>query len=150
MKKLVILLAIGLGYYAYTHFDTSTLGSSDVAQKPAVNAARSSDAVGRAFDRRQSNVQVQGAGVVDKILSDDNQGSRHQRFIVRMVSGQTVLIAHNIDIAPRVRPLAVGDEVQFNGEYDWNDKGGLVHWTHRDPQGRHEGGWIKRAGKIFQ
>ncbi|HXG69388.1 MAG TPA: DUF3465 domain-containing protein [Gemmatimonadaceae bacterium] len=103
-----------------------------------------------AFDKRASNTQVQGRGTITKVLTDDNDGSRHQRFIVRLTSGQTVLIAHNIDLAPRVSSLRVGDEVTFNGEYEWNQKGGVVHRTHRDPGGRRPTGWIKHNGQLFQ
>lgn len=85
-----------------------------------------------------------------RVLPDDNDGSRHQRFIVRLDSGQTILIAHNIDIAPRIASLNAGDAVDFNGEYEWNPKGGVVHWTHRDPAGRHPAGWLRHNGMTFQ
>jgi len=32
--------------------------------------------------------------------------------------------------------------VQVRGMYEWNDLGGLVHWTHHDPQGIEDGGWV--------
>ncbi|MDH3867394.1 MAG: DUF3465 domain-containing protein, partial [Desulfobulbaceae bacterium] len=54
------------------------------------------------YKRRLRNVQVKGEGLVDKLLSDDNEGSRHQRFILKLASGQTLLLAHNIDLAPRI------------------------------------------------
>ena len=108
------------------------------------------DAVGRAFKTRASGVQVEGEGVVARVLADDTKGSRHQRFIVRLASGQTVLIAHNVDIAPRVAGLEEGDSVRFYGEYVWNGKGGTVHWTHRDPDGRHVAGWLKHNGRTYQ
>jgi hypothetical protein len=108
------------------------------------------DAIGRAFANGTSNIQVEGEGTVIRLLPDDLKGSRHQRFIVQLASEQTVLISHNIDVASRINELAVGDTVQFNGEYEWNDKGGVIHWTHRDPRGRHVGGWIKHNGKMFQ
>src|SRR6185503_2379661 len=107
------------------------------------------NAIGRAFASGTSNIQVEGEGTVVRILPDDLNGSRHQRFIVQLASGQTVLIAHNIDIAPRIDGLAVGDSVRFNGEYIWNAKGGVIHWTHHDPQGRHVAGWLMHNGKTY-
>ena len=97
-----------------------------------------------------NNTQIQGAGIVSRLLADDNNGSRHQRFILRLKSGQTLLVAHNIDLAPRVDDLKEGDAVGYNGEYIWNVKGGVVHWTHRDPAGRHPDGWLKHNGRVFQ
>lgn len=106
--------------------------------------------IGRAFANGGSNIQVEGEGTVIRVLSDDLNGQRHQRFIVQLASGQTLLVTHNIDIAPRIDGLNVGDTVRFNGEYVWNEKGGIIHWTHHDPQGRHVAGWVKHNGKTYQ
>lgn len=106
--------------------------------------------IARAFEQRARDVQVKGEGVVTRILSDDKSGSPHQRFIVRLASGQTVLIQHNIELAPRIDDLGEGDEVGFYGEYVWNEQGGLVHWTHHDPAGRHTAGWLKHNGRTYQ
>jgi hypothetical protein len=103
-----------------------------------------------AFENQRSNVQVEGKGIVVKILADDFDGSKHQRFIVKLSSGQTLLIAHNIDIAPRINSLQKGDLIGFYGEYEWNSQGGIIHWTHRDPRGNHVGGWIEHQGKKYQ
>ena len=103
-----------------------------------------------AYENHQSDVQVKGSGIVIRILNDDNKGSRHQKFILKLSSGQTVLIAHNIDLAPRINSISKGDQVQFYGEYEWNKKGGVVHWTHHDPKGRHVGGWLKHNGTTYQ
>ena len=89
-------------------------------------------------------------GLVSKVLSDDNDGIRHQRFIIRLSSGQTILIAHNIDLAPRISSLSERDTVSFKGEYVWNAKGGVVHWTHHDPAGRRPAGWLKHNGQMSQ
>jgi hypothetical protein len=102
-----------------------------------------------AYAVKSSGVQVGSSGVVEKILSDDNTGSRHQRFILKLSNGQTILIAHNIDLAPKIETLHSGDSVEFYGEYEWNNKGGVVHWTHHDPAGRHQGGWLIHNGKKY-
>jgi hypothetical protein len=109
-----------------------------------------SDAIARAFKGRQSGLQVSGNGVVTKVLPDDNKGSRHQRFVLRLSSGQTLLVAHNTDIAPRIRSLAAGDTVSFSGVYEWNPEGGTIHWTHHDPRRSHKPGWLEHRGRRYQ
>ena len=99
---------------------------------------------------QRSGVVVESAGVVAKIFSDDLRGSRHQRFLVRLESGHTVLVSHNIDLADRVESLERGDAIAFRGEYEWNDKGGVVHWTHHDPNGSRPGGWLQHEGRTYR
>lgn len=104
----------------------------------------------QAFENHQSDLQIQGRGEVVHILPDDNKGSRHQRFLLKLNSQQTLLIAHNIDLAPRIPNLKVGDTVQFYGEYEWNKKGGVIHWTHKDPRNRHVHGWLKHNRRTYE
>ena len=106
--------------------------------------------ISSAYETRTSNVQVSNTGIVVKVLPDDNKGSRHQKFILKLPSGQTVLIAHNIDLAPKIESINTGDSIEFYGEYEWNSKGGVVHWTHKDPVGQHEGGWLKHNGFRYE
>jgi hypothetical protein len=75
-------------------------------------------------------------------------GVRHQRFILQLPDRRTLLVAHNIDIAERV-PVALGDRVRFRGLYEWNDLGGLVHWTHEDPMGNEDGGWVRYRNRVY-
>ena len=103
----------------------------------------------KAFKNHQSGIQVKQQGEIVKILTDDTKGSRHQRFIVKLISGHTLLVAHNIDIAKRVPGLEKGKLIIFYGEYEWNDKGGVIHWTHHDPKGFHEDGWLEYKGKRY-
>ncbi len=117
--------------------------------KGSVATSSESD-VAKAYLQHAQDVQVSGQGEVVKVLADDNQGSKHQRFILRIPEGFTVLVAHNIDLAPRVKNISVGDKVSFYGEYVWNEKGGVVHWTHSDPRGRHPSGWLKHRGITYQ
>ena len=150
MKKLVIGLALAVLVYQLA-LRGGFLSHDASATPPAASASASaSDAIARAYEQQRSGVQVESEGVVEKVLKDDNDGSRHQRFIVRVPSGQTILIAHNIDLAPRVDSLREGDRISFSGEYEWNDKGGAVHWTHRDPSGRHVAGWLRHDGHVYQ
>jgi len=107
------------------------------------------EAVAKAFRDHKSDVIVELQGTVVKKLSDDNEGSRHQKFILRLASGLTLLVAHNIDLAPRV-PVGEGDTVHLRGEYEWSDQGGVLHWTHHDPKGRREGGWIEHEGRRYE
>ncbi|GJM17838.1 MAG: hypothetical protein DHS20C14_00510 [Phycisphaeraceae bacterium] len=105
--------------------------------------------IDRLYQSETSDVFITIAGRVDRILPDDNEGSRHQKFIVKLSSGQTILIAHNIDLAPRV-PLDRGDQVRLHGEYEWTNQGGTIHWTHHDPDGYRSGGWIEHDGNRYE
>ena len=126
--------------------------AKDAQAEQAVNqhnapTLRSVDAL---FKSQTSKVQVEDKGVVSKLLKDDTRGLKHQKFLVKVASGQVVLIVHNIDLAGRLDNIAVGDTVEFRGEYVYNPKGGLVHWTHHDPQKKHYAGWIKHNGHTYE
>lgn len=103
-----------------------------------------------AFENQISNLQVLINGVVISILPDDTIGEKYQRFILELKSKQTLLIAHNIDIALRVDNLKNGDTLVVFGEYEWNDEGGVIHWTHRDLDGIHVDGWIEKNGIRYE
>lgn len=106
--------------------------------------------VAEAFEQQRSDLQVRLVGTVERVLTDDEHGGRHQRFIMRLSNDQTVLVAHNIDLAPRVPAMQSGEPVSVYGEYEYNPLGGVVHWTHRDPANRHPHGWIEYRGKRYQ
>jgi len=155
MKKLFliagfVLLYVGLNNSPNNLFE-KTANTAQVAQKSVANAEFSNNqALQAVFDNHESNVQIEGKGIVVRLLPDDNQGAQHQKFIVKVNPEQTLLVAHNIDLAPRIVTLAQGDEITFSGEYEWSSKGGIVHWTHHDPQGQHVGGWIRHNGQTYQ
>ena len=119
-------------------------------QAPAPGAPVATASAGVALADDHATREVTGRGTVIGLLRDDTEGDRHQRILLRLPDGHTLLVAHNIDLAPRVAPLQVGDTLEFRGEYVWNDKGGVLHWTHRDPAGRHAAGWLRHAGRTFQ
>jgi len=82
-------------------------------------------------------------GKIIRLLSDDEIGDRHQRFVIELAGGRTVLVAHNIDVAPRVEGLFIGGHIVVYGELASNDLGGVMHWTHADPENDIPGGWIE-------
>jgi hypothetical protein len=143
----IVLIATAVALFALIFTSCASLGpTTERSTAPLVGDSP----IGRAFASGASDVQVEGEGSVIRVLPDDLSGQRHQRFIVQLASGQTLLVTHNIDIAPRIDRLKVGDNVSFNGEYVWNEKGGVIHWTHHDPQRRHVAGWLKHNGKTYQ
>ncbi len=147
MKKFILIAAVIVAAY----FGVTESGLIVTQRTSGVETVSSGDEIlASAFANQRSNVQVQASGVVKKILADDKDGSRHQRFIVELESGQTLLIAHNIDLADRINSLQKGDRIEFYGEYEWNPRGGVLHWTHHDPAGRHSAGWIKHNGRTYQ
>lgn len=142
--------AIGLAFVLLVVGSTLWERFATPASPSATSAGSPSNAALLAAVREQATDRsVSAAGRVSRILADDNDGSRHQRFIIAVGRDLTVLIVHNIDLAPRV-PLAVGDSVTLRGDYVWNDRGGLIHWTHHDPAGRHAPGWIEYDGRRYQ
>ena len=125
--------------------DSDSDSDSDNANKQSAKTI-----VASAYIQRLEDVQVHDEGRVVAVLSDDRKGSKHQRFILRTKEDITVLVAHNIDLAKRIENIKQGDTVEFYGEYVWNEKGGVVHWIHHDPDGSHLSGWLKHNGVKYQ
>ena len=148
MKRILPLLFLVAAAYLYQGFDSAGEGPS--SQTTAGPAASTPSPDSRSGDALVDGRQAKGSGTVVRVLPDDNDGSRHQRFILRLASGRTLLIAHNIDLAPRVAGIREGDTVEFYGEFRSNPQGGVIHWTHHDPQGRHPGGWLRHQGRTYQ
>lgn len=118
--------------------------------RTGISVEAADETISQLYENRQSDVQVQGKGIVSRIIKDDTEGSRHQRFILELNSGQSLLVAHNVDVAPRLEGLEVGDTVEFYGEYYYNEEGGGIHWTHRDSDGHHEDGWLLWNGTYYE
>jgi len=145
MSKIIITLLISLVVVS-----TSTYAYDLTPSQRSALVQTSDWILKQAFTNKKSGLQVQGRGTVTRLLSDDLTGSRHQRFILRLNSGQTLLMAHNIDVAPRLIGLRAGEIVAFYGQYEWSSQGGLIHWTHHDPAKKHINGWLKYKTKIYQ
>jgi len=150
MIKLLFIILIGIFYVGFMQPESGKpVAPSNISQSAEL-PVQSGQEISAAFAKQQSNIQVRGQGTVAKVLKDDNDGHRHQRFILRLADGHTVLVAHNTDLAQRIDGLKAGDTVAFYGEYEWNPKGGVVHWTHHDPRHTHIDGWLKHDGNTYQ
>jgi hypothetical protein len=151
MKKPVLVLILLAGVYVGI-IRAPALRQAAGPSSPQAESVPAGDsaALQAAISEQRSGTQVSGEGVVTRLLPDDNDGSRHQRFVLTLPSGQTLLVAHNIDLASRLSSLKAGDTVAFHGVYEWNPQGGVIHWTHRDPAGRHEDGWLRHAGRVYE
>lgn len=131
-----------------------TEGAPARTEAAAATSTATDDAavVARLFDAaEESDEIVEVAGEVVHILPDDTEGEPHQLFLLELAGGMTLKISHNTRIAPRIDGLRRGDRVRVRGEYEWNEKGGVVHWTHRTlGSSRHEPGWIEHAGRRYE
>ena len=154
MKKyLLVLLAmcVALSFTACRAPTNNPTGSQTLESTPAIiSASMDAGAIVEAHGAHRNVPQVQGSGVVTKVLKDDIKGLQHQKFLLKVSDNITILIAHNIDLAPRVEDIHEGDAIAFKGEYIYTPKGGTVHWTHKDPRGNHQAGWLKHNGKTYE
>jgi hypothetical protein len=148
VAALILVLALGGEWLWRQNQDASlemqptSAGVPEVIENPEIL---------RLYQQQLSDVWVTGWGEVARLLADDNKGSRHQRFLIRVNPSQTLLVAHNIDLAKPVAHLKIGDRIEFRGEYEWNKKGGVLHWTHHDPSGRKQpAGWIKHNKILYE
>ena len=148
---IVIVMVFLIAAYLGLDFKQKQNTTNGSALPPSTNLViDDQQKIMQAYQQQRSNIQVQAQGTIKAILPDDDQGSKHQKMILQLENGLTVLIAHNIDLAPKIERLKKGDKVEFYGEYEYNQKGGVIHWTHHDPQGKHIDGWLKYQGRMYQ
>ena len=94
-----------------------------------------------------SFVEVKNVQVI-KILPDDTTGSQHQKWIVSLANGRSLLCVYNMDITSRI-PIKVGDVVSMGGQYIYTRAGGLIHWLHADPRGERPNGYVDLNGTRY-
>lgn len=156
--SVLLLVAVGVAVFVYEWQHRDQLGfvkPQPVASAPSTapdSALDDNARVAALFAAHRSDEVVEITGRVVKLLEDDEEGDRHQRFLLQVGEQPLLLlVAHNIDIGQRV-PVTEGDELRVRGEYEWSEKGGVLHWTHRNParNPRHEGGFIQLGGKRYE
>jgi len=147
---LILLAAIFLAFSAWRSGNNAGDNANNPPAYQEEAACPGTALVARAEAERLDKAHVYGQGEVVRVLPDDTKGIGHQRFLLRVAPGLTVLVAHNTDLAPPIDRLTAGDRLAFCGEYIWNSKGGVLHWTHHDPAGRRPGGWLRSHGKLYR
>lgn len=104
-----------------------------------------------AYSGGRSGVEVVADGTVTRVLgTEQGRVSPHEGFLVRLASGcsLTVRVEANTDFTGAI-PLGIGEHVLVKGEYEYYPRGGVIHWTHRDPRGRHDNGYIEAGGHSY-
>jgi hypothetical protein len=97
---------------------------------------------------RQTGFIAEVEGIVARILMDDREDRRNQKFTIRLTNGQMLLVIHDQEVAGRV-PVSVGDTVLVRGEYVWTETGGTLRHTQRDYSTRRLHGWIDHRGERY-
>jgi hypothetical protein len=120
---------------------------------PATDDA-SNGAVYDAWRTGRSHVEVTASGSVARLLGErEGPSGRHLGFILHLSGsagrGLSVRVEDNLDLTGEI-PIGEGESVTVRGEYIYEPAGGLIHYTHKDPRGRHDAGYVQASGRIYQ
>lgn len=111
-------------------------------------AASDADILRAIRDQRRVNFLEGGSMTVTKVLPDDNNGLKHQKWVVRLTNGTTLQAVYNSDMCPRV-PIKVGDVIAMGGMFIWTNSGPMLHWLHHDPRGNRPDGYVYVKGNFY-
>jgi hypothetical protein len=102
-----------------------------------------------AASAQRQEVIVKGT-VADLLGTAQGPSGEHEGFLLKLTQQCDLLlrVEVNTDITGPI-PLHAGETAIVKGEYETDPTGGVIHWTHHDPQGRHVGGYIVAAGKTY-
>jgi len=100
----------------------------------------------------RSGVEVIGQGTVLAVIGTHaGPSGEHEGFLVKLERQCDLLlrIEANVGITGSI-PLHEGETVTVKGQFEDDPTGGMIHWTHHDPAGRHVAGYVIAGGKIYQ
>ena len=140
-RKFALLLALLL------------LGPAACAPEGTSGGAAGNAAVYAAWAQQRSGVEVTASGSVAKVLGTRRGPSGyHTGFLLHLRGaegrGLTVRVEDNVDLTGPL-PIRAGDDAEVRGEYIYDPRGGLIHYTHRDPRGRHAGGYVRLNNRMY-
>jgi len=107
-----------------------------------------------AWRAQRSRVEVSASGTIVRLLGDRvGPSGEHTGFLLHLRGaaghGLTVRVEDNVDLTGRLE-LVAGADVEVRGEYIYGTRGGVIHYTHRDPRGRHAAGYVRTGGRFYQ
>lgn len=160
-KKLIriivtLIVAAGVGGYNYFtkdkvhHPENNSTTNNSSTNAPRIDHQQEVlTKIRKERNNTHARFWLETQGQVIKLLKDDTKGSPHQKFLIKLAPDITLLVAHNTALAKRA-PIQTGDQVKIRARYEWNNRGGVLHWTHHDPKGKQKGGWIYTNGKYYK
>ena len=100
-------------------------------------------------------VYIPDASVVRVLGDRAGRSGVHEGFVINACPRLTsctrewtyLKVEDNVDITGPI-PLQRGDAVSLLGQLECDDN--VIHWTHHDPRGRHQSGYIKVNGKLYE
>jgi hypothetical protein len=106
-----------------------------------------------AWRAHRSYVQVTASGSVARVLGTRlGPAGEHEGFLLHLSGaegrGLTVRVEDNTDLTGPI-PLQAGEDAIVSGEYIYDPRGGIIHYTHRDPRGRHPSGYVRVNGRLY-
>jgi hypothetical protein len=121
---------------------------------PGGGSDANNGAVYEAWRTGRSNVEVTAEGSIASMLGTvTGPSGAHEGFSLHLRGasghGLTVRVEDNVDLTGRV-PLSAGEDVEVRGEYVYDANGGIIHYTHRDPSGRHAAGFVRAGDALYQ
>jgi hypothetical protein len=103
------------------------------------------------YGSQSTNQEVIARGKVADILGTrSGRSGSHEGFLLKLDGDcdLTLKVETNVSITGPV-PIRRGEIVIVKGEYVYDPLGGILHWTHHDPEGRHIAGYVVSDGKTY-
>ena len=156
LKPLWALLFFALSLALLNRLNQYQVSQDPRHQLPFPTATNASEAKApntafiRAYQERVSGLQLSVSGKITHVFPSPETGDQHQKFIVQLDAGQSVMVIHNRALGSAIDGLLEGETIEVFGEYQWDQGGGIIRRTHQDPASHRQAGWVKYKGRIYR
>ena len=123
-----------------------TAACASHAEKPN-NGAACND-----YASQSSGNEVLVSGHVVALLGTrESRSGKHEGYLVKLNKNCDLLlkVETNTSITGPI-PFTHDEPIVLKGVYVYDPLGGLIHWTHHDPSGRHMNGYVIAGGKSYR